>query len=320
VWQQHAPLPWTVAAALMGALWLLAPRGFPARWIGGAGLLPMFLVLPPPISVGDLRIAVLDVGQGLAVVVQTRGHALLYDAGPAFGPQADSGNRIIVPYLRATGLRALDGMVVTHADADHSGGAASVLQSVPVEWLLSSLPDGHPLLAQGQTLRCEAGSGWQWDGIDFEVLHPAAASYVRTALRSNDRSCVLRIGTPGASVLLTADIEAKSERELIARSPDKLRAQVLLVPHHGSRTSSTPEFIAQVNADLALVTAGYRNRFGHPKDDVLERYRASGARIVRTDLDGALLLEITREGAVSLQRYRAMYRRYWLDSLREIEQ
>jgi len=317
VWQQHAPLPWTVMAAVVGAVWLLAPRGFPARWIGVAGMLPMFLVLPPPISAGDLRIAVLDVGQGLAIAVQTRSHALLYDAGPAFGPQADSGNRIIVPYLRASGVRALSGMVVTHADADHSGGAASVLQSVPVAWLLSSLPDTHPLVAQAEHLRCEAGSGWQWDGVDFEVLHPAAASYASTTLRSNDRGCVLRISTAGASVLLAADIEAKSERELLDRSPDKLRAQVLLVPHHGSRTSSTPEFIAQVNPDIALITAGYRNRFGHPKDDVLERYRASGARIVRTDRDGALLLEITREGAIGVQRYREIYRRYWLDPVDE---
>ncbi len=312
VWQQHAPPAWTVVVALLGVLWLLLPRGFPARWIGAAALLPLFLIEPPPLAAGDLRLTVLDVGQGLAVVARTRNHALLYDAGPAFGPQIDSGNRIIVPYLRAAGVRNLSGMVVSHADSDHSGGANSVLQAVPVGWLLSSLPDDHPLLAQAASpRRCEAGERWQWDGVDFEVLHPTAENYARAKFRSNDRGCVVRISTAGASVLLTADIESKSERELLASVPGKLRAQVLLVPHHGSRTSSSPQFVGQVNPDIAIVAAGYRNRFGHPKDDVLDRYRALGSRIYRTDRDGALLLAIARDGAIKVQRYRMLYRRYW---------
>jgi len=312
VWQQHAPPAWSVAVALPGVAWMLLPRGFPARWIGAVALLPLFLAAPPPLTAGDLRLTVLDVGQGLAVVAKTRNHALLYDAGPAFGPQIDSGNRIIVPYLRAAGVRALSGMVVSHSDTDHSGGANSVLEAVPVGWLLSSLPGDHPLLAMNASpRRCEAGERWQWDGIIFEVLHPAAENYARTKFRANDRGCVVRISTAGASVLLTADIEAKSERELLAGAADKLRAEVMLVPHHGSRTSSSPQFVAQVNPDIALVATGYRNRFGHPKDDVLDRYRALGSRIYRTDYDGALLLAISRDGAISVQRYRAMYRRYW---------
>ena len=312
VWQQHAPPLWTVVAAMIGVLWLLLPRGFPARWIGVAGLLPLFLVEPAPPADGALRLAVLDVGQGLAVVAQTRHHALLYDAGPAYGPQIDSGNRIIVPYLRATGVRTLTGMVISHGDNDHSGGANSVMQAVPPDWLLSSLPEDHALVAQAAAARrCEAGERWQWDGVAFEVLHPARENYAREKFRSNDRGCVLRVSTAGASVLLAADIEQKSEREILASAPDKLRAQVLLVPHHGSRTSSTPDFVAQVNPDIALVAVGYRNRFGHPKDDVLDRYRALGSRIYRTDYDGALLLDVGRDGAIRVQRYRALYRRYW---------
>ncbi len=312
VWQQHAPPLWTVAVATLGILWMLLPRGFPARWIGAAGLLPLFCILPAPPADGALRLTVLDVGQGLAVVAQTRNHALLYDAGPAFGPQIDSGNRIIVPYLRAIGVRALTGMVISHGDNDHSGGAASVLQAVPPDWLLTSLPADHALLAQvPSSRRCAAGEQWNWDGVAFEVLHPALENYAREKFRGNDRGCVLRISTAGASVLLAADVEQKSEREMLASVPDKLRAQVLLVPHHGSRTSSTPEFVAQVNPDIALVAAGYRNRFGHPKDDVLDRYRALGSRIYRTDYDGALLLEATADGALSVRRYRALYWRYW---------
>ena len=312
VWQQHAPPRWAVAVAMPGVVWLLMPRGFPARWVGAIALLPLFLVVPPLVAAGALRLAVLDVGQGLAVTAQTRNHTLLYDAGPAFGPQIDSGSRIIVPYLRAAGVLALDGMVISHGDSDHIGGANSVLQAMPVDWLLSSLPGDHPLLAQASApRRCEAGERWQWDGVEFELLHPARENYAREKSRSNDRGCVLRISTAGANVLLAADIELKSEREMVAAVPDKLRAQVLLVPHHGSRTSSSPEFIAQVRPDIAIITVGYRNRFGHPRDDVLDRFRRLGSRIYRTDYDGALLLDVGRDGAISLQRYRAIYRRYW---------
>ncbi len=312
VWQQHAPPAWTAVVAVLGVIWLLLPRGFPARWIGAAALLPLFLVAPLPPAAGALKLAVLDVGQGLAVVAQTRNHALLYDAGPAFGPQVDSGSRIIVPYLRAAGVRALTGMVISHDDSDHSGGALSVLQTVPVGWLLSSLAEDHPQLALAATARrCYAGQRWQWDGVEFELLHPAPESYALEQFRTNDRSCVVRISTAGANVLLTADIESRSERELLAAAPDKLRAQVLVMPHHGSRTSSSPEFVEQVNPDVALIAAGYRNRFGHPNDEVLDRYRALGSRIYRTDRDGALLLAIGRDGTLSVQRYRELYRRYW---------
>ena len=312
VWQQHAPPAWTVVVAVLGVTWMLLPRGFPARSIGAAALLPLFLVEPPPLAAGALRLAVLDVGQGLAIVAQTRNHALLYDAGPAFGPQIDSGSRIIVPYLRAAGVRALTGMVISHADTDHSGGAISVLQAMPVGWLLSSLAEDDPLLAHAAIAeRCHAGQRWQWDGVAFELLHPALESYAREKLRTNDRSCVVRISIAGASVLLSADIESKSERELLVAAPGKLRAQVLLMPHHGSRTSSSPEFVEQVNPDIALIAAGYRNRFGHPNDEVLDRYRALGSRIYRTDRDGALLLAFDGDGTLSVQRYRALYRRYW---------
>jgi competence protein ComEC len=312
VWEQHAPPLWTVVVAVLAILWLLLPRGFPARWLGVAGLLPLFVVEPALPAEGALRLTVLDVGQGLAVVAQTRRHALLYDAGPAFGPQSDSGNRIIVPYLRASGVRELTGMIITHGDNDHSGGANSVLQAVPTRWLSTSMSADHPSIAQAASAtRCEAGERWQWDGVEFEVLHPAQANYAREKFRSNDRGCVLRISAGGSSVLLAADVEQKSEREMLSSVAGRLRAQVMLVPHHGSRTSSSVDFVAHVNPDIALVAAGYRNRFGHPKDDVLDRYRALGSRIYRTDFDGALLLDIAGDGAISVQRYRALYRRYW---------
>ena len=158
---------------------------------------------------------------------------------------------------------------------------------------------------------CMAGERWQWDGIDFEMLHPSAQHYAREKQRSNDRSCVLRITTGGSSVLMTADIEQKTEAELLRSSADKLPARVLMVPHHGSRTSSSAEFLARVRPEYALIAAGYRNRFGHPKDDVVDRYRALGSRIYRTDLDGALIVQLDAAGDVNIRRQRLLGRRYW---------
>jgi competence protein ComEC len=311
VWQQHAPAAWSVPVAVCGALWLLLPRGFPARWIGAACLMPLFLAPRPELAEGDLRVTVLDVGQGLAVVAQTHRHVLLYDAGPAFGPMADSGNRIVVPFLRAAGVTHLDGMVVSHDDADHTGGALSVLQALPVDWLLASLPDMDPLpLMAERPFRCFAGQRWLWDGVDFEVLYPPRTSYDDASLKDNDRSCVVRITAKGGTVLLPADIERRGEAALLD-APRTLRATVLVAPHQGSRTSSSTDFIERVNPDVVIFPVGYRNRFGHPHPTVVERYRALGTRIYRTDRDGALTLTLRASGSVQAAAYRASYRRYW---------
>ncbi len=312
VWQQHAPAGWTVALALTGCAWLLLPRGVPARWLGLPLLLPMFVLAPPGPAPGALWLTVLDVGQGLSVFAQTGRHALLYDAGPAFNPGADSGSRVILPFLRASGIGQLDALVVSHDDNDHAGGAATVLAGLPVAAFYSSIPDSHPawLAALGYRLPCAAGQRWDWDGVRFELLHPDAASYARERIKSNDRSCVLRIATPHGSVLLTGDIEARSEKEMLARAPDTLRTDVLVTPHHSSRTSSTEEFIAAVQPRWAIIPVGYRNRFGHPKEEVIERYRASGAQMLRTDKAGAVLVKIDSAG-ISVEPYRGVRRRYW---------
>jgi len=312
VWQQHAPAPWTVALALAGTAWLLLPRGVPARWLGLPLMLPMFAVVPPAPVHGALWLTVLDVGQGLAVFAQTERHALLYDTGPAYSPDADSGSRVILPFLRASGIAQLDALVVTHDDNDHAGGAATVLGGLPVAALYTSLAPTHAawLAAPGYRLPCAAGQGWDWDGVRFELLHPAAGSYAVDRIKSNDRSCVLRIAAANGTVLLTGDIEVRSERELLARAPQKLRADVLVVPHHSSRTSSTQEFIAAVRPRWAVLPVGYRNRFGHPQLDVVERYRASGAQLLRTDNSGAVIVRIDDAGTV-VQAYRELRRRYW---------
>ncbi|HYC48917.1 MAG TPA: DNA internalization-related competence protein ComEC/Rec2 [Burkholderiales bacterium] len=313
VWQQHAPAVWTLPLALAGAAWLMLPRGMPARWLGAVACLPLFLVFPPQLRWGELRVTVLDVGHGLAVVVRTANHALLYDTGPAFGTLADSGNRVIAPYLRAQGVRRLDGMIVSHDDSDHTGGALSVLQAVPVDWVASSLDDTDPLhLVADDAFRCRAGLEWEWDGVRFAMLHPSLSSY-DTKMKDNDRSCVLRIIAPGATVLLPADIERRAEDALL-QSGVELRADVLVAPHQGSRTSSTQAFVDAVKASTVVFPVGYRNRFGHPHVEVVARYADTGAAVYRSDSDGAVTIDVTPDGAMRIERYRATRRRYWLDA------
>jgi competence protein ComEC len=287
--------------------------------LGLLSLLPLVLLPAAVPAAGGARIVVLDVGQGLAVLVATATHALLYDTGPRYGDAADAGARIVVPFLRAAGIAKLDALVVSHADTDHSGGARSILAVVPVTRLVSSLPDDHSVVAAaaatGTTQRehCDAGGRWEWDGVAFEVLHPAAASRGDPARKSNDRSCVLRIASAAGTVLLTGDIEALSERELLARDSQALRAEVLVVPHHGSRTSSTRAFISAVSPQIAVIAAGYRNRFGHPRAEILARYAEVGAALPRTDLQGAITVAIEPGVPIGTVGERERRRRYWYD-------
>lgn len=312
VWQQHAPAGWAMLAGLVGVAWVLLPRGFPLRWLGGIALLPMFLLLPVRPQPGELRVAVLDVGQGLAVVLQTAQHVLLYDAGPRYSVDADSGNRIIVPYLRGSGLGHLDGMVVSHDDADHSGGALSVIRAMPVAWLASSLPHRNPVVsAMKSHVECVAGQSWQWDGVRFDMLHPSPQSYAMAKLKDNERSCVLKVTTAVGSVLLAGDIERASEAALLGRDGVTVKADILVVPHHGSKTSSTPEFVAAVRPAAAVFTVGYRNRFGHPKQEVVERYRAQGSHIYRSDSDGAIFFDLIPGRRIQRKTWRQETPHYW---------
>lgn len=295
LWQQQAPPVWCVPVAVVGVAWLLLPRGFPARWAGALLFLPLFLIAPERPGTGELKLTVLDVGQGQAVHVQTATHDLMFDAGPAYGgagAQADAGSRILVPYLRAVGVRRLDTLIVSHADRDHAGGADSLLAAVPV-----TVEERH----------CADGQGWEWDGVRFRVLHPPAQDYERKA-PSNALSCVLKIESPYGSVLVPGDLEAKAEAEFLARHRDDARSDILVAPHHGGKKTSSPAFVAAVGAREIVFPVGYRNRFGHPHPEVLARY--ADANIHRTDRDGAVTLKVGA-GGTALRREREATRRYW---------
>ncbi len=298
VWVQHSPPAWSVPVAFLGILLILLPRGVPSRWLGGFFLLPMFLVLPE--IPGSMRVAVLDVGQGLSVVVQTRHHALLYDAGPAFSKFSDSGNRVIIPYLRGEGVGRLDAMVLSHDDTDHTGGAASVRADIPVSGTIASFP-----VPSG--MRCRKGQSWNWDGVGFEMLSPESSGLPKSAGK-NSSSCVLRIAADQGAVLLAGDIERSVESRLAEGG--KVHAEVLVVPHHGGASARSPSFAKEVSPRYAVFTVGYRNRFGHPKREIVSLYAASGAEILRTDRDGALLFDFTGKG-ILVRSWRRERARYW---------
>lgn len=262
---------WVAAAAVAGGALVCLPLPWRWRLLGVAPLFPALLWTPPAPAAGSFDLLALDVGQGSAVLVRTAGHALLYDTGPRYNTESDAGQRLVIPLLQSLGQR-LDTVVLSHRDNDHAGGAQAVLRQQPAAGLLSSIETDHPLQQIRRASRCEAGQHWRWDGVDFSVLWPPAADY-QPGAGSNALSCVLRIEAGGRAALLTGDIAEAEENRLIA-SGIPLTADWLLVPHHGSRGSSSSRFLAAVAPRLALAQAGYRNRFGHPTAETRSRYRA----------------------------------------------
>ncbi len=287
-------LPWAgtgaFALACIGVLWMLAPRGVPARWLGLPLLLPLLWPVLERPARGDFQAWVLDVGQGSAVLVRTARHALLYDAGPRYRSGFDLGEVAVVPSLQALGVRRLDRLLIGHGDADHAGGAHAVLAAYPHALLQGSEPErvGLPLLP------CVRGQRWIWDEVEFSVLHPRPED----AASGNESSCVLAVRARGGTLLLTGDIGARSERMLARDAALTTRAQalVLLLAHHGSRFSSDALLLDALRPRLALVSAGYRSSYGHPHPDVLARLRARGVPLFNTADHGALHMEMRADG------------------------
>ncbi|MFQ5488925.1 MAG: DNA internalization-related competence protein ComEC/Rec2 [Gammaproteobacteria bacterium] len=303
-WFQAPPL-WAVLAALPGIGLLLSPRGLPGRWTGVWWLLPLFLVTPARPPEQTLWFTLLDVGQGLAAVARTRDHVLVYDSGPRFSERFDAGAAVIVPFLRQQGIHHVDMLVLGHGDNDHIGGTASLLRGISVGRVISSVPDKVPWR---QATHCRAGQAWRWNGVVFRMLHPLPDR----GFLGNDASCVLQISTARRGILLTGDIEYRAEQALVRRYGEQLRAQVLVVPHHGSRTSSSALFLDAVAPDYALFPVGYRNRYGFPAAAVLERYRSRDIRLLDSARHGAIRFVLDARGGLSVPAaYRVTARRYW---------
>lgn len=308
LWWLPEPSWYALPLALVGAFWLLLPCGVPGKPLALLLWLPLLWPQRDLPRQGEAELVVLDVGQGLSVLVRTARHSLLYDMGPATPEGFDSGERVVVPALRALGVGRLDAAVVSHGDTDHAGGLVSVARGVPIGRVLApvtaSLPDASA---------CEAGRSWLWDGVRFRFLHPPPDF----PDLKNESSCVLRIETAYGAALLAGDIGEVIERDLVRRAPADVRAKIVLVGHHGSGGSSDPDFVKATGASYALVSAGYGNRFRHPKPDVVARWQQAGATVLTTLDTGALQARLTASG-VSVQARRRAQPRLW-DATRRAE-
>jgi competence protein ComEC len=246
-------------------------------------------------------LTVLDVGQGLATVVQTQGHVLVFDTGPRWRSGSAAARVSLLPWLRAQGIRRIDRLVLSHDDIDHTGGAGVLRDSFPIADLIV----GPGVKSGASSTPCRRGDGWHWDGVEFQVLHPVG----KTLGSDNDNSCVLRITGVGGSALLLADPEADAEEELLSQS---LAADVVLVPHHGSRTSSGPRLIAAVGAQLGIVSAGFGNRWNLPDAGVVARWRAAGTAVLSTADVGAITVKFAAvPGGIEVQAHRLESRHWW---------
>jgi competence protein ComEC len=312
-WLQGLPLSWlalpapgtaSLILAGMGLILILAPSGWPGRTLGGVFLLPLFLSHTPRPAADAFWVDMLDVGEGLAIVVHTRQHTLLYDTGPRFSPRFDTGSAVVLPYLYQHKVNQIDTLIISHGDNDHIGGADSLMKSIPVQRLLSSVPEQLNDRAE----YCREGQSWRWDGVEFRLLHPAE----HWPYEGNNGSCVLKISNQHHSLLLTGDIESISEFRLRKEQGATLRSDILVIPHHGSLTSSTPAFIQAVAPRLALVSTGYQNRFGFPKLEVLGRYAEQGIRVLNTADYGAIRIQLpANDQAPGVEAYLNRYRSYW---------
>jgi competence protein ComEC len=302
LWWLPEPRWFALPLALIAAFWLLLPRGMPGKWLALLLWLPLLWPdrnVPKP---GEVELLVIDVGQGLSVLVRTHEHALLYDMGPAVRDGFDAGERAVVPALHALGVRRMDRAVISHGDNDHAGGFGAVDMQFPAADLLA--PDGVTL--PGASNACTAGQHWKWDGVEFRFLHPPP----HFPYLANESSCVLRIESARGSVLLTGDIGEVIERDLVRLHADDLRTDVVLVAHHGSAGSSDPLFVEATRPRLALVSSGHGNRFGHPRPDVIQRWQHAGAQTFDTSSSGALRVRFTASGP-EVETRRGAQPRWW---------
>lgn len=293
---------------LFSLLLLLAPSGFKGRWLGCIGLLPLLFYKPVKPLLGDFWVTVLDVGQGLSVIVQTKQHLLIYDAGPKYA-NFNAGDSIIVPYLRTLSVSRIDKLVISHGDNDHTGGIKPIVTAYPVKQVMTNNPAAlTPLLSNAAP--CLAGQTWTWDQVEFTFLHPTE----NNEYQGNNSSCVLRIDNGQHRLLLSGDIERKGEEDLLKRLPEELATYILIAPHHGSKTSGLSAFIAKVHPHIVVYSTGYRNRYHFPHAMIVSAYQKIQAIQLDTMETGAIQFKIERNiKNISFDLYRISHKRYWMD-------
>jgi len=300
-----APVTWTLLPATIGAVWMLMPRGSPVRWLSIILFLPALLITQERPKPNELRLSLIDVGQGLSVFIETRNHNLVYDTGPRYSSRFDSGKNIIIPFLKSQGVTKLDTLIVSHGDNDHSGGAKAIIQLLKVKTIYTG---ANPRRWQHmEAKRCQSGESWQWDGVDFKFIHPVDGDTVG----GNNSSCVLKVSIGSHAILLPGDIEARAEHELVARLKDNLQSDLLISPHHGSKTSSSSAFVDQVAPELILIGNGYRNRYRFPHHGVTRRYEEAGIAWYETARQGAISVNMNGEGLGKPVFWRNRMQRYW---------
>jgi competence protein ComEC len=297
------PSIWALLFAIPGIILLLAPSGIPARWLGFALFLPLIFTNKPQPEEGEFSMTLLDVGQGLSAVVQTANHVLVFDTGAKFNNDSDMGKSVLLPFLHHQGLGMVDLLIVSHGDNDHIGGAESLMKGIPTKNILTSIPQQ---LVNYSPVKCKSGQTWNWDQVSFTMLSPPPAVFTS----ENDNSCVLIIQSQHLTVLLTGDIQAEAESWLVANYGKKLKADVLVAPHHGSNTSSTANFLQTVQPSTILIPAGYRNQFGHPHKEVLSRYKNIKTRWLNTANSGSILVNM-KDDSWNVQTLRKTESRYW---------
>jgi competence protein ComEC len=303
----HMPGWPAMSLGLLAAALLVVP--FNPRLKFASAVLWLPLLLPPerPLNLEKdvLEVVVLDVGQGTAIVIASGSRVLLYDTGGGDPLGANMARTVVLPYLRSRGVRQLDSFIVSHADRDHSAGAATVLASLEVGRVRYG--GDQPWLDRG--LPCRAGEAWRWHGGPrFQILAPAQES----DLGRNDSSCVLRVEFFGYVLLISGDIESRRERELVRYWGDHLQSEWLHVAHHGSRTSSSPVWLKHLDPGRAVISSGHANPFGHPHAEVVLRLESVGAEVEHTARSGALIFRFTPGETLVVDHFRSVKRRFWM--------
>lgn len=297
---------WIFLASILGAILILAPKGFPSKWLGIVFFLPLIFTKQPLPKSGEVWLYVLDVGQGLATVIQTSKHVLIYDSGPKFA-EGDAGETVIVPFLRHLGISAVDTMIISHGDDDHIGGANSIISSYQINKIYTSVPDKF---SQKNVQLCNDSQSWNWDGVNFQFIYPTTKNAV--LISDNDNSCVLRVNNGLNVVLLPGDIEKKTEKWLVDNKSVNLPATILVAPHHGSASSSSDDFINAVSPRYVLFSTGYLNRFHFPAQSVIDRYFKYKVAAFNTANTGAIFFKFDDKNDIqSPLLYRGVNKHYW---------